>query len=289
MNNENSAAVVFIFGQSNAHAHAQILPESERITVPMKNVFALDRDPNQSFDIERLVWSGFTTAGKNLGETQDHTASLAYYLAKLWQGAIDSGNALPELYIVQISIGSQGIINGMWNPDKEKRLVPGVLGEADISLFPLALRTERLALKALEEQGRRPFVLGWHWLGSSQEIWYGVYDRDDFIPRYDYFFDSMLAPLGKCPAYIYKLYCRKCCEAFGLPVRAVDAINAALVRECERHPGAELVCAEECPLWDPNDGHDGIFAPDNAHYLPGVQRWFAERFFEKAVKGLSHG
>ena len=81
MNKDTQAAVVFIHGQSNAHAHGQKLPEEDRITEPMTHVFSLDRDPNQSFDITDVVWSGFTTAGKNLGESQDHTASFAYHLA----------------------------------------------------------------------------------------------------------------------------------------------------------------------------------------------------------------
>ena len=287
MKERDAAAVVFIFGQSNAHAHAQSLPVDSRITEPMRSVFALDRSPNQSFETESVVWSGFTTAGKNLGETQDHTCSLAYNLAKLWQGAVDFGEALPELYIVQISVGSQGIINGMWNPDREQKLVPGVLGEADISLFPLALRTERLVLRELRERGKRPVVIGWHWMGSEQDIWHGAWERADFIRRYDSFFDALLEPLGECPVYIYKLYDQKFCAQNGIPKRAVDAVNSALGRECERHPGAVMVMAERCPLWEADGEHCGIFAPDNAHYLPEVQRWFAGRFFADALVRLS--
>ena len=78
-------AVVFISGQSNAHAHGQKLTEEQQITEPLRNVFSLDRDPNQNYNLEKVVWSGFTTAGKNLGESQDHTASLGYHLANMWQ------------------------------------------------------------------------------------------------------------------------------------------------------------------------------------------------------------
>ena len=144
MRKETNAAVVFISGQSNAHAHGQIMKEEDRIVQQLCNVFSLDRNPNQSFDITDVVWSGFTTEGKNLGEVQDHTYCFAYYLAQLWQNAIDSGKELPDLYIVQISVGSQGIINGMWNPDKEKIMMPGKLGEVDISLFPWHCRSINL-------------------------------------------------------------------------------------------------------------------------------------------------
>ena len=106
---QENVAVLFISGQSNAHAHGQLLKESDYIVNPLKNVFSLDRDPNQSFVITDVVWSGFTTQGKNLGETQDNTYSFAYFFAKLWQNAIDCGAMnLPDLYIVQVSVGSQG-------------------------------------------------------------------------------------------------------------------------------------------------------------------------------------
>lgn len=285
MTKKNHVAVVFINGQSNAHAHHQYLKEEERITEPMRNVFSLDRNPNQSFDITDVVWSGFTTAGKNLGETQDHTASMAYYLAKLWQGAIDTGEKLPDLYIVQISIGSQGIINGMWNRDKEEILKPGPLGTVDIALFPLAQKINRLALKNLEAAGKQPVILGWHWIGSEQEIHKKAYEQDDIQERYDYFFDAMMASMGgNVPLYLYKHHTQKLCVRYGISVEATDAVNKVMLSQNTRFPNVTVVDTEHCPLWDTEHMHWGIFAEDDGHYLAGVQKWFAETFFAKAIK-----
>lgn len=282
MKETKNAAVLFICGQSNAHAHHQYLKEEERITVPMKNVFSLDRNPNQSFDIQDVVWSGFTTEGKNLGETQDNTASMAYYFAKLWQRSVDNGASLPDLYIVQISIGSQGIINGMWNPEKEKVLKPGPLGTVNISLFPLALQVNRLVMDNLKRNGRKLLVIGWHWIGSEQEVHHSAYESEDFQERYDYFFDTMLASIGDpCPLYLYKLHCQKMCLHFDLPVQAVDGVNKTLLRLSERYDNVTVVDTENCPLWDSNHAHNGIYAEDDGHYLAGVQKWFAETFFSK--------
>lgn len=280
MKRENNAAVLFISGQSNAHAHGQVLPENERIIVPLKNVFSLDRAQNQSFDITDVVWSGFTTAGKNLGEIQDHTASLGYHFAKLWQKAIDEGEDLPDLYIVQISIGSQGILNGMWNPDWKRSMVPGPLGTVNISLFPWAQQVNRLVMQNLRNRGLEPTVIGWHWLGSEQEVWDEVYLREDFQSRYDDFFDTMLASIGvPCPLYIYKIHFEKACAAFGLPTQSCEHINAQLQRQCRRH-GGTMVDAAESPYWDAQGERFGIFK-DNGHYLPWVQQWFAEQFYRK--------
>ena len=274
------AAVLFISGQSNAHAHAQILAEKDRILQPLKNVFSLDRNPNQSFEITDVVWSGFTTAGKNLGETQDHTASFAYHFSKLWQGAIDGGAKLPDLYIVQISIGSQGIVNGMWNRDKEKVMEPGPLDTVNISLFPWAQKVNRLVMENLRKNGKDPYIIGWHWIGSEQDIIDKVYLREDFQERYDYFFDTILTSMGQaCPVFIYKVNCKRYSNRRELPADAVDLVNQALKKQLVRLPSAQMVDAAQCPLWDPSKEHDGIYAADDGHYLPETQKWFAETFF----------
>ncbi|MBE6911594.1 MAG: hypothetical protein E7473_03625 [Ruminococcaceae bacterium] len=285
MKKETKAAVLFISGQSNATAHQQFLAEEDKVLVPMKNVFGLDRNPNQSFDISDVVWSGWTSGGKNLGETQDHTASLAYFVAKKWQAAIDEGKNLPDLYIVQLSVGSQGIINGMWNRDKEPIIKPGILGEADISLLPLALHIQSLALKNLRESGKNPEVIGWHWLGCEQEVWYEAYLREDFKERYDYHFDVMRKSMGgDVPTYLYKVVVRGGLERFELPLEAENYINAEIERQANRF-GAKLIDPRNSPYWDSNDNlYYGVLASDRAHYVPKVQEWFADEFIGEILK-----
>lgn len=276
-------AVVFICGQSNAHAHGQVLPESDRIVTPLTNVFTLDRTPNQSFDISQIEWSGFTTTGKNLGESQDHTCSMGYNLAKLWQSAIDAGADLPDLYIVQISIGSQGILNGMWNRDREKVLIPGPLGTVNIALFPLALHIFPLVMEDLED----PLVLGFHWIGSEQEIWREAYKSPELNERYDHFFDSMLNAIGiPCPVYFYETYLQLCCKRFEIPEEAASGVNTAIFRQAERLH-ATLVQAKKSPFWNPEAMGYGVFAPDNAHYKAQVQKWFAQCFFDEVLERLA--
>jgi len=282
MGSNNTVAVLFISGQSNAHAHGRFMEESDRIMEPMKNVFSLDRNPNRSFDITDVVWSGYTTEGKNLGESQDHTYTLASFVAKYWQNAIDEGIKLPDLYIVQISIGGQGIVNGMWNPDKEKIMNLENSEEIDISLFPWAIQVNQLVMKNLKQSGKRPEVIGWHWIGSEQEVWDEAYKSSDFVERYDTFFDAMMESIGQeCPMYFYKLYLQNFCRRYQISTDAVQIINEALLRQCKRYPDATWVETEQCSLWDRKDPHCGIFAPDDGHYLEGVQEWFAKRFIEE--------
>lgn len=285
MKKDTKAAVLFINGQSNATAHQQFLLEEDKILTPMKNVFGLDRNPNQSFDITDVTWSGWTSMGKNLGETQDHTASLAYFVAKKWQAAIDEGKDLPDLYIVQLSIGSQGIINGMWNRDKELIIKPGRHGEADISLLPLALHINKLVMKNLTDAGKNPEVIGWHWIGCEQEMWYEAYLREDFGERYDYHFDVMRESMGgDVPTYLYKTCIRSALEKNNLSLVIEDNINNELVRQAGRF-GAKLVDARKSPYWDENDNLCyGVLASDRAHYVSKVQEWFADEFLGEIIK-----
>lgn len=282
---KKKAAVMFVGGQSNAHAHNQVMEEQDRIYEPLQNVFSLDRKENQSFDITDVVWSGYTTEGKNLGESQDHTYTLASFVAKRWQKAIEEGADLPDLYIVQISIGSQGIINGMWNPDKERVLKPGKLGVADIALFDLATHVYPLAMANLKKQGLEPVVVGFHWLGCEQEVWNETYLRADMQSRYDAFFDAMTGAIGEaCPMYLYQLQLQEFCKKHEIPQEAVAIINGAMEKQCHRYPGSTFVRLDQCPHWDPTDEHKGVYAKDNGHYLAKTQAWFADRFWKDLEK-----
>ena len=60
--------ILLVFGQSNAHGHAQPMPENERITSPLPNVWGLRQPENQSYDLLQPVWTHYTSDGTNLGE-----------------------------------------------------------------------------------------------------------------------------------------------------------------------------------------------------------------------------
>lgn len=128
------AVVFMLFGQSNAVGHILPMRQEDKILKPLKNVFGLSRTWNQSFDNQELHWTGYTSFDMNLGESQDDTYSIANCLAKIWQDSIDAGAVLPDLHIIHIAIGAQGITEEfMWYPDREKKLIPGPLGTVDIS------------------------------------------------------------------------------------------------------------------------------------------------------------
>jgi len=150
---KDSAPLLIVLGQSNAHAHGTHLTESEIIRAPLKNVHGLARIHNQAYRLTDVTWSGFTTAGMNLGEDSDNTCCLANYFAAMWQNAIDSGKELPDLYVIQASVCAQGVaefeVHGwnMWYAMRRPVLKPGPFGQCDISLYPLV--TEILSLAVM--------------------------------------------------------------------------------------------------------------------------------------------
>lgn len=51
-------AVFMLFGQSNATGHAVPMEKEDIVDLPLKNVFGLNRNPNQSYDNEEVIFSG---------------------------------------------------------------------------------------------------------------------------------------------------------------------------------------------------------------------------------------
>ena len=58
MSNQKKAAVFVLLGQSNAVGHGIPMAEKDIIKLPLKNVFGLARNDNQSYDKDKLYWSG---------------------------------------------------------------------------------------------------------------------------------------------------------------------------------------------------------------------------------------
>ena len=287
MTKKTDAAVFLLFGQSNAVGHILPMREEDYILQPLKNVFGLSRALNQSFDVESLRWTGYTSHDMNLAETQDHTYSVANCLARLWQDQVDGGAALPDLYIIQIAIGAQGITEQfMWYPHREEKLIPGPLGTVDISMYPFSLRI----LSALEESfarlGKTYEIMGLHWLGGAEEMIVPIAELSPVLDDlYRQFFRDMRAAAGRdFPIWLYKLE---------YPDRAMDLdpsgnylkqmyfINATfeyLSRTCEH---VHIFDNRQIPFYDPHIRGNGLYqACDVVHHTQKTNRWIARWILE---------
>jgi len=284
------AAVFIILGQSNAVGHKIPMKEEDQISLPLKNVFGLDRKHNQSFDNTRLIWSGYTSCGMNLAEEQDHTYSVSNCLAALWQRHIDEGNSyqLPDLYLIQIAIGAQGVSEGcMWYPEREKRLIPGKLGEVDISLFPYTKHILGLLEDSFRKKNAEFEIIGLHWRGGEGEVNKEMeYLSQNLEAIYKKMFDAFYAILPNLPVVLHKIVCtdhmlRR--DPAGNDLRKMHFINRVFESLEKQYPNMTVFDPTAAPQFVPNVYANGIFIDDAIHFTPEVNRWVAECIFRKYI------
>ena len=275
------AAVFLLLGQSNAVGHDTPMQPADMIGTPLKNVFGLSRRDNQSFDRDSLTWSGYTSHSMNLAEQQDNTYSVANCLARLWQDAVDAGEKLPDLYIVQIAIGAQGVGPGfMWNPGYEKKLIPGALGTVDIALYPYTLHIFSLLDDSFAAMGKSYEMIGLHWRGTEEDTERDIAElRSGLESLHRQMFRDFRAALGvPTPIVLHKLLCHERMtdmDATGRMLTNLAYVNEVFDTLAAALPDVTVFDASRCPDFIPDVRGNGIFIEDVVHYTPSANRWVA--------------
>ena len=280
-------AIFMLFGQSNAVGHAMPMEEKDIINEPLKNVFGLNREPNQSFDIEELSFTGYTSFGMNLAETQDNTYSVANCLARAWQDEIDAGVNLPDLYIIHIAIGSQGV-TGMWDPERAPIIVPGILGKCDVSMYPLAIRTLTLLKNYLDKNYLEGDYVGIHWRGGEQETDYAPTKLQEFLKdTYLRIFGGMRQAIGvNAPIVMHyfpfdKVMSQRDKEDGGTRLESMHYINKVFYELADTMENASVFDVRSCPLYDEYAWDCNIFRWDLIHYQGRVNDWVSKEILKE--------
>lgn len=280
---KNIMPVLIVCGQSNAHGHGTRLAEHEKIMEPLKNVWGLGRERNQAYGLTGVTWSGLTSYGMNLGEVQDHTCCLATEFARKWQACIDEGMELPDLYVIQISIGGQGIAkyesgdNNMWYPHRMPSMRKGVLGQVDISLYPLAMEILPLAMQSIKNQGYTPHVIGLHWNQWETEVDTGAEAVEEAGENYKELFEGFRKAIGEdFPIYLY----RPLSDIYNNP-EGVESITELFNVFIEEDACMQMIDVSQSELFDRSRLDKGIFQNDLVHYTAKVQSWFADYQWEQ--------
>lgn len=281
-------AVFIILGQSNAVGHNLPMKEEDKLLVPMKNVFGLSREDNQSFEIDHLTWKGYTGFGMNLAESQDHTYSVPNCLAALWQQHIDDGNRcqLPDLYIIQIAIGAQGVREGaMWYPGREQKLIPGRLGEVDISLFPFTMHIFRLLDASFRKMHKDYEIIGLHWRGGEGEVnATQSYLSEHLAGIYSEMLDAFCRVLRDPPIVLHKIVCADHVnkrDPSGEMLQRMHSINRVFSQLEQAYPNVSVFDPTTTPQFVPDIYGNGIFLSDAIHFTAEVNRWVAEQIIQK--------
>lgn len=283
-------AVFVLLGQSNAVGHNLLVRKCDVIATPLKNVFGLSRQSNQSFDNLQLRWTGYTSFGTNLTEEQDNTYSVANCLAKLWQEHIDNGNKshLLNLYIVQIAVGAQGVSDGfMWNPSKKQTLVAGKLGEVDISLFSFTKHILQLIDKSFCDMQKDYEIIGLHWRGGEEDI---VVSREDFCDYLQQIYTTMIDDfnhiLHNPPIVLHKIICydrANDLDPSGKYANNLKNINKVFCRLQNNYQNVSVFDVQQFCNYKPNVRGNGVFMEDVVHYTEDVNRWVAQSVLDDFV------
>ena len=279
---EKTSAVFIILGQSNAVGHGIPLKKEDIITEPLKNVYVLNRDKNQAYENTELFWSPFISYGTNLAEEQDHTYSIPYCLARLWQDEIDAGNPeeLPDLYIIQIAIGAQGVTEDyMWYPQREKKLIPGKLGTVDIALFPFTMHIFSLLDNSFRKMGKEYEIIGLHWRGGEEDTDVPQEVLENTLEQiYHEIFDAFCEVLNSPPVTLHRMVMpdrMNDLDPSGRMLERMNYINGVFERLAAYYPTMDIFDMREAPHYFPDVRGNGIFIADVVHYTPESNRWAA--------------
>ena len=288
--NNKKASVFILLGQSNAVGHAVPMREEDVINTPLKNVFGLSREKNQSFDNTNLTWSGYTSFGMNLAEEQDNTYSIANCLATLWQQQTDNGNPydLSDLYIIQIAIGAQGVTQPyMWYPERKPKLIPGKLGVVDISLFPFTKHVFSLLDNSFAQMGKEYEIIGLHWRGGENDSTESMdYLSEHLEQIYDHMFNDFNHLLKNPPIILHKIVCHdrmNDLDPSGNNVNRMHYINEVFERLAQKYENISIFDPHTCPQYIPNIRGNGLFINDVVHFTPEVNTWIAEQIIKNQI------
>ena len=284
------AAVFILLGQSNAVGHGIPMREQDVIRTPLPNVYGLSRIHNQHLNLEQLTWSGYVSAGMNLAEEQDNTYSVANCLAAAWQAHIDNGNAqgLPDLYIIQIAIGAQGVTEGyMWHPDRLPCLTPGKLGKVDISLFPFTARVLSLLKESFAQRNTDFEVIGLHWRGGENDVSATAeHLQEHLAPIYDRILDEFDRLLDAPPTVLHRLVCpdrMRDTDPTGGKLTRMHYINEVFEKMAQKRDNVCIFDARRAPQFVPDVRGNGLFIADAVHFTPEVNAFVAEEILNDYI------
>ena len=224
----------------------------------------------------------------NLAEEQDNTYSIANCLAAIWQRHIDDGNLcnLPDLHIIQIAIGAQGVTEqSMWHPKREPKLIPGKLGTVDISLFSFTNHIFSLLDDSFAKLGKEYEIIGVHWRGGENDVTASSeYLSEHLESIYRTMFDAWNALLQNPPIVLHKIVCpdrMNDMDASGAYLQNMHCINDVFDRLVQGYENVSLFDPRTAPQYVPDIRANGLFIEDAVHFTPEVNAWIAQEILKQ--------
>ncbi|WP_133646899.1 hypothetical protein [Paraburkholderia flava] len=249
-------------------------------------------------------WSDSTSADMNLGY-YGGSGNAANFAAYAWQSAINAGERLPDLYIIHIGWGSQGVdaaddafsgccgwtVHGvnLWQPMLNASQIP------TYALAPFARRMMYLGLKQILASGKKPRILGLQW--NQWEAEAAPLNSSGNAPtiqrapqNYAHLFSSFFAAVGtKFPVMIVKPLSTAYDNVSGAVAPYNPNALASMQKVFEGFVDADprtfsFADASKSPDWNGQGPGFGIFqggalggGDGSVHYNLDTQKWFGDQ------------
>ncbi|MFD5086851.1 discoidin domain-containing protein [Kitasatospora sp. NPDC058406] len=292
------APVLIVLGQSNAVGWSTSITDSADLAQcnSFAHVKGLKTAQNRVVGALNATWTPYTCAGSNLGS--DRTTSYNAYntatvTALRWERAIQAGASLPDLNVIHVAWGSQGVQRFDWPSD---RWWPDRNPSDVESLYQFTLNTISNGLRALQEAGKRPRIIGMHW-----NQWEAEASQKTTVStsRVQQAFLNVLEPLRtvtgagtSTPIFLYRPRTTNYDET---ETQHVTEALTGLANRPAPNPytlidPALATTATGTPLYDPSVVKNyGIFNGDGVHYTRAVHEWFADQQWKSVFTNGRYG
>jgi hypothetical protein len=249
-------------------------------------------------------WSDTTSSDMNLGY-YGGSGNAADFAAHAWQSAINAGEPLPDLYIIHIGWGSQGVdvaddaysgccgwtMHGvnLWQPMLDATKTP------TYALAPFARRMMYLGLKQILATGKKPRILGLEWnQWEAEAVPQNSAGNVTTIRRapenYANLFSSFFGTVG---SEFPVMFVKPLSVAFDNVTNAVAPYDPASLASMQKVFGGfieadprtfSFVDASQSPDWNGRPPDFGIFqggqlggGDGSVHYNLDTQKWFGNQ------------
>ncbi|MFD5083400.1 RICIN domain-containing protein [Kitasatospora sp. NPDC058406] len=291
----HDAPVLIVLGQSNAGGWVAPITDAADVTQcrSLSHVRGLNRTNNQQAGMTQATWSPYTCSGSNLGEEHNHglNYSVASATALRWERAVKAGAALPDLHVIHLAWGSQGVqgnepTRNKWWPDRNP-------ADAE-SLFPRAVNTIANGLRALREAGRQPRVVGIHWNQWEAEAANTATVGAGQVRQALLDVLEPLRTITGAPTAPVFLYRPRAGIYDATRTRYVTEAVTAIAGGPAPNPyrlldAADATSATGTPLYRPTEPPNfGIFG-DGVHYTRAVQEWYTEQQWKTVFTDRQYG
>ena len=278
-------------GQSNAEAWGSTLAVGDQINTPLTNVFVLT-NANQDYSRTDVTWTGYTSGNAMIGDNPTaQRPTTAYYIAKEWQRRINAGEALPNLYILHVAHGSQGIHPslggaGMWSYLRSDT--------ATDSYYHMTRHLLSLAIRNLQTAGKNVRFLGCNWNQWESEIAFTQEAADEATGSFRAIINGFSDAVGTDIPFTFWV---PRSFSYNFPARFVSVRDQILALQASNPGQFSLMDAGDHPDFL-KSAYDaalptyiasgasaaapfGIFHNDNVHYLAKIHEWAAGKYIDK--------